>query len=262
MTTVLITGASSGVGLALARRFAAAGYDLVLVARSGEKLKALASEQTDVRVLTVAADLASSEGAGLVLATVARAGPEVDLLVNNAGAGLFGSFARTPIERELAMVQLNIGSLLQLTKGLLPGMLARGRGHIVNVASVAAFVPGPNQSVYYATKAFVRSFSDSLAAELRGTGVAVTAAYPGPVATGFHAAAGVTRTGRLYDWFLEPPGTVAEAVYQAVERRAPSVVPGLRHRVLFGVMRMLPRGLVGIVGQAVRRSGGQADRGT
>jgi len=188
-----------------------------------------------------------------VLPAVAAGGAEIDVLVNNAGVGLYGAFARTPIERELAMVQINIGSLLQLTKGLLPGMLARGRGHIVNVASVAAFVPGPNQSVYYATKAFVRSFSDSLAAELRGTGVAVTAAFPGPVASGFHAAAGVARTGRLYDWFLEQPGTVAEAVYRAVERRAPSVVPGVRHRLLLAVMRVLPRGLVGRVGQAVRR---------
>ena len=225
----------------------------MLVARSGGKLEELASEFTDVRVQTVVADLASTEGAGRVLAAVAAGGSEIDILVNNAGVGLYGAFARTPIERELAMVQINIGSLLQLTKGLLPGMLARGRGHIVNVASVAAFVPGPNQSVYYATKAFVRSFSDSLAAELRGTGVAVTAAFPGPVASGFHAAAGVARTGRLYDWFLEQPGTVAEAVYRAVERRAPSVVPGVRHRLLLAVMRVLPRGLVGRVGQAVRR---------
>jgi hypothetical protein len=137
-------------------------------------------------------------------------------------------------------------------------MLARGRGHIVNIASVAAYVPGPNQSVYYATKAFVRSFSDSLAAELRGTGVAVTAAYPGPVATGFHAAAGVRRSGRLYDWFLEDPADVAEAIARAVRRRAPRVVPGWRHRLLLGVMRVVPRRLVGRVGQAVRRAGGQA----
>jgi hypothetical protein len=168
----------------------------------------------------------------------------VDVLVNNAGVGLHGAFARTPVERELAMVQLNIGSLLQLTKGLLPGMLERGHGHIVNVASVAAYVPGPNQSVYYATKAFVRSFSDSLAAELRGTGVAVTAVYPGPVASGFHAAAGVPRSGRLYDWFLASPESVAAAIWRAVERGRPRVVPSPRHRLLLGALRLVPRGLL------------------
>ena len=255
MKTALITGASGGIGLELARCFAAARYDLILVARSGEKLEAIGRELSHVRVATVVADLASTEGAGRVLESVAADSSEIDLLINNAGVGLHGPFARTPVERELAMVQLNIGSLLQLTKGLLPGMLARGRGHIVNVASVAAFVPGPNQSVYYATKAFVRSFSDSLAAELRGTGVAVTSAYPGPVASGFHAAAGITRTGRLYDWFLERPEDVAKAVSRAVERRAPSVVPGLRHRVLLGVMRVVPRNLIARGAKTVRRGG-------
>jgi len=256
MATALITGASGGIGLELAKRFAADGYDLVLVARSMDKLEALAGGVSGVRTQIIVADLATAGGADRVLETVGATGRDVDLLVNNAGAGLQGPFVRTAIDRELAMVQLNIGSLLQLTKGLLPGMVVRGHGHVVNIASVAAYVPGPNQSVYYATKAFVRSFSDSLAAELRGTGVTVTAAYPGPVATGFHAAAGVRRSGRLYDWFLEDPADVAEAIAQAVRRRAPRVVPGLRHRVLLGVMRVVPRGLVARGAQAVRRSGG------
>jgi short-subunit dehydrogenase len=255
MTTALITGASGGIGLELARRCAADGYDLVLVARSGDKLEALANRIGGSRVQVVVADLATAEGAERVLAAVSAGGAEVDLLVNNAGVGLHGAFARTPIDRELAMIQLNIASLLQLTKGLLPGMLARGRGHVVNIASVAAYVPGPNQSVYYATKAFVRSFSDSLAAELRGTGVAVTAAYPGPVTSGFHTAAGVPPAGRLYRWFLEPPDTVAEAIWQAVRRRAPRVVPGMRHRLLLGVVRLVPRGLVARGGQAVKKGG-------
>jgi hypothetical protein len=255
MATVLITGASSGIGLELAKCCASAGYDLILVARSKERLERVARGLGTTRVHTVAADLAVPDGPPQVLAAVASLGVEVDLLVNNAGAGLFGPFQTTSIERELAMVQLNIGSLLHLTKGLLPGMLVRRRGHIVNVASVAAYVPGPNQSVYYATKAFVRSFSDSLRAELHGTGIAVTAAYPGPVASGFHAAAGVTRSGHLYDRFLEEPAEVATAIWRGVERRASSVVPGLRHRVLLAVMRVLPRSLVARGAQAVRRGG-------
>jgi uncharacterized protein len=241
MATALITGASGGIGLELAKHWAAEGYDLVLVARSGDRLDALVRGLSGIRTQVIVADLATADGSERVLEAVAAAGLDVDLLVNNAGAGLQGPFVRTAIGRELAMVQLNVGSLLQLTKGLLPGMVARGHGHIVNIASVAAYVPGPNQSVYYATKAFVRSFSDSLAAELRGTGVAVMAAYPGPVATGFHAAAGVRRSGRLYDWFLEDPGDVAEAIARAVRRRSARVVPGWRHRLLLGVMRILPR---------------------
>jgi uncharacterized protein len=256
MATALITGASGGIGLELAKHCAATGYDLVLVARSSERLDAIARELEPVTVLPVAADLATTEGATRVLGAVHEADLEVDLLINNAGAGLHGPFAHTSIERELALLQLNIGSLLQITKGLLPGMLARGRGHVVNIASVAAFVPGPNQSVYYATKAFVRSFSDTLAAELRGSGVAVSAAYPGPVASGFHAAAGITRSGLLYDLFLEPAEDSARAIWRGIRRRKRSIVPGLRHRVLLGVMRAVPRSLVARGAGMVRRSGG------
>jgi len=181
MATALITGASGGIGLELTKLLATDGYDLILVARSGNKLDALAHEMSGVRTRVIVADLATAAGADQVLELVAAGGRDVDLLVNNAGAGLHGPFVRSAIERELAMVQLNIGSLLQLTKRLLPGMIARGRGHIVNIASVAAYVPGPNQSVYYATKVFVRSFSDSLAAELRGTGFwRIRATWPRP----------------------------------------------------------------------------------
>ena len=244
MATVLVTGASGGIGLAVARRFAAAGYGLVLVARSGDKLGEVARELGAVRVDVIVADLASRDGAAAVADAVARAGLTVDILVNNAGVGLFGPFAATPLERELALLQLNVASLLDLTKRLLPGMLARGSGHVVNVASVAAFLPGPYQSVYYATKAFVLSFSEALAEELRDTGVYVSAVCPGPVVTGFHAAAGVRRARPLDQGLFLTADAVAEATFDAVRRRRRVVVPGWRQRLMLFAIRFAPRGFV------------------
>lgn len=244
MTTALITGASSGIGLALARRYAADGYDLILVARSSERLAAVARELHQVRVDTISADLATPEGPDTVAAGVERARQRVDILVNNAGAGLHGPFAQTPLARELELVQLNVGAVLRLTKCLLPGMLARGRGHVVNVASVAAFLPGPYQSVYYATKAFVLSFSEALAEELRGTGVGVTAVCPGPTTTGFHTAAHVRRARPFGRSAFITAEAVAEATVRGVRRNRRVVVPGLKHRLLVLAIQVVPRPLV------------------
>lgn len=244
MTTVLITGASGGIGLSIAKRFATEGYDLVLVARSSDRLAAVAEELRRVRVDTVAADLATPGGADTVVAAVAEAGLDIDILVNNAGAGLYGPFAATPLERELEMIQLNVSSLVQLTKRIMPGMLARRRGRIVNVASVAAFLPGPYQSVYYATKAFVLSFSEALAEELRGTGVGITTVCPGPTVTGFHAAARVRRARPVGAGFWMSADAVAEATVRAVQKGQRVVIPGIRQRVLVWGIRLLPRWLV------------------
>jgi short-subunit dehydrogenase len=244
MTTVLITGATSGIGLAIARRYAREGYDLALAARTNAKLAEIARELSTVRVDTFAADLAHPTGAAELAAAVADAGLSVDILVNNAGAGLHGRFSDTPLERELDLVRLNMASVLVLTKALLPAMLARGRGHIVNVASVAAFLPGPYQSVYYASKAFLLSFSDALAEELRGTGVGVTAVCPGPTATGFHAAAGVRRARPLNRALFLTADAVAEATWRGVRHGRRLVVPGWRHRLLVLAIRLAPRRLV------------------
>jgi short-subunit dehydrogenase len=179
----LVTGASGGIGLEVARVLAGKGYDLALVARSGDRLEALAAELGGASV--VVADLSSPSAP----AEVAGAIPDVDVLVNNAGVGAYGLFADADLGATMAMVALNVGALTELTHRYLPGMLARGSGRILNVASTAAFFPGPLMSVYYATKSYVLSFSEGLAEEVRGTGVTVTALCPGPTATGFQAAA-------------------------------------------------------------------------
>jgi short-subunit dehydrogenase len=244
MTTVLVTGGSGGIGLAIAKRFAATGYDVVLAARSRDKLDAAATALAPARVETIIADLATPAGPGEVLGAVERAGMTVDVLVNNAGVGLFGPFAETALERELAMVQLNVASVLALTKACLPGMLARRRGHVVNVASVAAFLPGPYQSVYYATKAFVLSFSEALAEELRESGVAVTAVCPGPTATGFHAAAEVRRARPLERGLFLTADRVADATLDAVRLGRRLEIPGWRQRLMVSAIQFAPRRLV------------------
>jgi len=246
-TTAVITGASSGIGLALAERWAAEGRELVLVARSREKLEAIAQDlgsRHGVRVDVVVADLADPAGPDAVVDALEAKGLEVETLINNAGAGWYGAFAATDLARDLAMVRLNVDAAVVLTKRLLPGMLARGRGHIVNVASIAAFAPGPRRAIYYATKAFLVSFSEGLLVELDGTGVAVTAVCPGPVTSGFHAAAGMRQQPGFYKRFMIPASVVADATWHGVQRRRFLVVPGFRHRVLFALVRWMPRGLV------------------
>jgi len=244
MTTVLVTGGSGGIGLAIARRFAAEGYDLFLTARSGDRLAAAAAELAPARVETATIDLATPAGPAALLGAVEQAEMTVDVLVNNAGVGLFGPFAKTALARELAMIQLNVASLLELTKACLPGMLARRRGHIVNVASVAAFVPGPYQSVYYGTKAFVLSFSEALSEELRGSGVSVTALCPGPTVTGFHAAAQVRRARPMKRGLFLTAEQVAAATLDAVRRGRRLAIPGWRQRLMVSAIQLAPRGLV------------------
>jgi hypothetical protein len=184
MTTALITGASGGIGLELARRFARDGCDLVLVARRAGELSALADrlrQDAGVAVTPIPTDLADPGSPRRLVEALAGRGVTVDVLVNNAGVGLYGPFVDTSLDVELAMIRLNVTSLVALTKLMVPGMVARGRGRIVNVASTAGFQPGPLMSVYYATKAFVIAFSEALAEELAGTGVA-DAIYRGAIA--------------------------------------------------------------------------------
>ena len=188
--TALITGASSGIGLELAKLFARDGYELVLVARRVERLEELGRELTQrhgVRCHTISVDLAQPDAAAEIVRRLEGAGPAVDVLVNNAGFGVLGPLATTEPETAGRMIRVNIEALTQLTRALLPGMLARRRGRILNVASTAGFAPGPLMAVYYATKAYVISFSEALAEELRGTGVTVTVLCPGPTRTEFQA---------------------------------------------------------------------------
>jgi short-subunit dehydrogenase len=186
--TALITGASSGIGLDLARLFAADGHDVVLIARSEDKLREVAQELTakhGVVAHVIAADLAKADAPQSIFDRA----PAIDILVNNVGFGTSGKFAETDLRAELDMIQVNIAALTHLTKLFLPPMLQRGHGRFLNVASTAAFQPGPLMAVYYATKAYVLSFSEAIAEELSGTGVSVTVLCPGPTATGFQKAA-------------------------------------------------------------------------
>ena len=186
--TVLITGASSGIGRELARQFAGDGADLVLIARSEDRLRDLAGELTaeyGVTVEVVPADLSQPGSPDQIVQTLAQQQTDVDVLVNNAGFGARGPVAGLGVQRQLEMIEVNVAALTRLTALLLPGMLERRRGDILNVASTAAFQPGPNSAVYYATKAYVLSFTEALAEEVRGSGVRVSCLAPGPTDTGF-----------------------------------------------------------------------------
>ena len=243
--TALITGASSGIGEELARLFAADGYRLVLVARSTDKLNELAREflnafKTETRVIS--ADLGRPGAAAEIVAQLD--GAPVDVLVNNAGFGLFGAFAETPLDKELNMIQLNVVALTHLTKLLLPAMLARKSGRVLNVASTAAFQPGPLMAVYYATKAFVLSLSEALAEELRGTGVTVTCLCPGVTKTEFQQVAGVEDLTLNVGPLAMSAQAVAEAAYAGMAKGKRLVVPGVHNKIGAQSVRVSPRGLV------------------
>mgnify|MGYP001812012136 CR=1 FL=1 len=189
--TALITGASGGIGEQLPRYHAAKGGDLVLVARSEDKLNGLKSELENnykIKVMVIGADLAHPESAVQIFSATEEAGLQIDILINNAGFGGHGKFHQRELAKDQAMMQVNMVSLVNLTHLYLQGMVQRNSGNILHVASTAAFLPGPLQAIYYATKAFVVSFSQAIAKELEGTGVTSTALCPGAVATGFVAA--------------------------------------------------------------------------
>ena len=253
--TALITGASSGIGLELARVFAENGHDLVLVARSEGKLQTLAEElqpRGRIRAHVIASDLSAAGAARAVVERVAALGIEIDVLANNAGYGVYGAFLETSLDAELAMIQVNIVALTELTKRLLPAMVARKRGRILNVASTAAFLPGPLMAVYYATKAYVLSFSEAIANELDGTGVTVTALCPGPTASGFQAAANLEESKLVAGKTLPSSREVARAGYDALMRGTRVFVPGLTNKVTVQLPRIFPRSVITKVVRSVQ----------
>ena len=241
----LITGASSGIGLELARLAARDGHHLVLVARSVDRLRALGAElgeEHGVAATIVAADLADPAAPDTVFAECERAGLEVEILVNNAGFGGHGFFADTPLRRELDMVQVNVTALMHLSKLFLTGMVARGRGRILNVASTAAFQPGPLMAVYYAGKAFVLSFSEAIANELDGTGVTVTALCPGPTRSEFLRRAEIEGARLVSGWVkLMDSESVARSGWTAMKRGRRVVVPGVMNKAAVHAIRLTPR---------------------
>jgi short-subunit dehydrogenase len=237
----LITGASGGIGEELAKLCAAGGYDLVLVARSAEKLAALAaglarSHGIEARALT--ADLADPSAPQTIFDQTR--GDTIEILVNNAGFGLQGAFAETDWAAEANMLQVNVAALVHLTKLYLPEMLRRRSGRILNVASTAAFVPGPFMAMYYASKAFVLSFSHAIANEVKGSGVTVTALCPGPTLTGFSEAAG-TSGSKLFEGAAMSAEDVARDGYRAMMAGKPEVISGARNRWMMLGTRFAPR---------------------
>jgi hypothetical protein len=246
MRTALITGGSSGIGYELAKLFARDGYRLILVARNADDLAARAAELTQAfgrPVVTLSCDLARAEGPETLVERLRRDGLGVDVLVNSAGFATHGPFAQADPAVQAEMLQLNVASVVHLTRLLLPPMIARGWGRVLNLASTAAFQPGPLMAGYYASKAYVLSFSEALANELRGTGVAVTALCPGPTKTNFQIRAGLKRARLVRAGMMDAPA-VARIGYNGLMAGKPVVIPGARNRLLSVVVRLAPRAWV------------------
>ncbi len=244
--TILVTGASSGIGLELAKLFASSGQNLILVARSEEKLQSLKQQlinEHSVHVEVIVADLAAVDAAEKLVGEINARKLVVDCVVNNAGFGELGKFQDISAERQLNMVRLNVVTLMHLTRLLLPEMLKRQRGGILNVASTAAFQPGPNMAVYYATKAFVLSFSEAIHEELLDTNIKVCCLAPGPTKTGFGEDSGMSET-RIFTSNAMDVGAVAKAGFDALENNRAIVIPGFKNKFGAFMTRLVPRFLV------------------
>ena len=245
--TALVTGASSGIGWEFAKVLARDGHDLVLVARRRDRLEELARELSaahGISARAMAKDLADPAACAEIAEELESERIAVDVLVNNAGLGLYGPFWRSDPERQIEILQVNAVALTELTARILPGMVARRRGRIVNVASTAAFQPGAFMAVYYASKAYVLSFSEALAAELDRTGVTVTAFCPGPVITEFQDVAGLAKKLLFTSPLVMRADAVARIGWKAAVNGRRVVIPGFGNRLLAGVARLAPRRMV------------------
>jgi uncharacterized protein len=252
-STVLITGASGGIGYELAKLFAKDHHRLVLVARSAARLAQAADElegQFGISVKSIALDLSAAPAPQFLFDQVQREGIAIDFLVNNAGYGKHGELATIPLEETLGQIQLNVVALTQLTRLFLDPMIKRSRGKILNVASTAAFQPGPFMAVYYATKAYVLSFSEALANELKGSGVTVTCLCPGPTETGFQERAAL-QGSRLVKLGMMSAQAVAADGYRGMLAGKPVVISGLRNWLVAESVRFAPRRLVTAVSRKV-----------
>jgi short-subunit dehydrogenase len=245
MKTALITGASSGIGREFAKLFAKDGYDLVLVARGREGLehvKQLIEEHHHkVNVQIFDHDLSKIENIDSIYHALREQKRHIDVLVNNAGFGDFGNFYQTPWSREHQMMEVNMIAVVYLTKRFLPRMVSQGEGKILNVASTAAFQPGPKMAVYYATKTFVLNFSEAIADELRNTGVTVTTLCPGPTATHFQSVAGIHNTRLIRNKVLPSPADVALFGYKAMMKGKRVAIYGWLNKLFIFAERFLPR---------------------
>ncbi|WP_435310063.1 SDR family NAD(P)-dependent oxidoreductase [Sebaldella termitidis] len=243
METVLITGASSGIGQEFSKLFAEKGYRLVITARREKNLAELKKMYPENNVEVIPCDLGSEAGAEYLYNEVKKRSIKVDILINNAGFGLFGEFYETDIEKEKKMIDLNVKALVELSKYFLQEMLERNSGRILNVASIAAFQPGPYMSVYYASKAFVLSFSEALRNEVRNTGVCISVLCPGPVETEFEKSSELTKS-KLFSK-LKPitAEKVAYAGYRGLMKNRAVIIPGFFNRAAITAGTFVPTGI-------------------
>ncbi|HVF84798.1 MAG TPA: SDR family oxidoreductase [Abditibacteriaceae bacterium] len=241
--TALVTGASSGIGLELANCLARGGYDLVLVARNREKLKEVAntlSRRHNNRVLILVKDLSRPAAPQKIFEELQRANVQIDVLVNNAGLGAYGHFAEADVDRMLSVMQVNMAALTHLTRLFLPQMIERGRGRVLNVASTAAFQPGPLMAVYFASKAYVLSLSEALSNEVKGSGVSITCLCPGPTQSDFQNRAQMSNS-KLSENNLMSASQVANIGCRAMMRGQTLVIPGNNNAFWAWFTRLLPR---------------------
>ena len=254
MSIVLITGASAGLGEHFARAFAARGDETILVARRADRLEALAAT-LPTRTHVIAHDLGSPGAATALVAEVERRGLVIDTLVNNAGFGLRGAFGELDRERQLGIIDLNCRGLVELCHAVLPAMTARRRGGILNIASTAAFQPGPWMAVDYASKAFVLSFSEALHEEVRGQGVRVAALCPGPTRTEFADVAGMADSP-LFQRFASDAAAVVRDGLAALDRNEAVKVSGAMNAAMAGSIRLTPRTLARRIAGALQKRRG------
>lgn len=241
--TALITGATSGIGLELSRIFAQQGFNLVLTARNEKRLEDIdreLSNQYSIQCETIAIDLSLASAPQSIAEHLQCKSIHVDILVNNAGFNEYGLFTETDLSRELEMIQLNVASLTGLTKLLLPGMTARKYGRILNVGSTGSFAPGPFNAVYCATKAYILSFTEALAEELKGSGVTATALCPGATKTEFARRANM-EDSRIFQGYLLNARKVAEEGYNALMKGQTVVIPDCRYKLMISSLRLVPR---------------------
>ena len=245
----LITGASAGLGVEFARQLSRRGHALVLAARRKERLEDLAKELGNARA--VAIDLSKKDAAAKLMADVAANGEEIEILVNNAGFGLIGKFAELDAKRERQMIDLNVGTLTDLCRAVAPQMIARKSGGIINVASTAAFQPGPKMAVYFATKAFVLSLTEAIHEELKPHGVHVTCLCPGPTRTEFGDVAGFGGNGMFDRVAMESP-EVVKAGLEGLDKNRAVVVPGAVNKIGAASTRFAPRSVVRKIAGAIK----------
>jgi uncharacterized protein len=246
-STAVVTGASSGIGADLARELAARGHGVTLVARREDRLKELAAELTNVRVEVIGCDVADPEARAKLFDEVERRGLTVDVLVNNAGIGTIGPVAQSTVEAEIAQVRVNVEAVIDLTTRAVKQMVPRGRGAILNVGSTAGFQPFPGQAGYAGTKAFVRTYTEGLRTELRGTGVTAATLNPGPVRTEFLQVAGMdekTFADAFPKFLWMPSRDVAKAGIEALVHDSGDVIAGLPSQLSTRLFQLIPNRLL------------------